>query len=73
MISTAVQETSKVGCGFMAEQHEVKTVEIAGLTIDAAKVICPECNTLWLDTDFETSEVPWVATCPKGHIFGVTP
>ena len=57
----------------MPDEYEVKTVTIAGQEIDASKVVCPECEELWLDTDFETSEVPWVATCPKGHVFGVTP
>lgn len=53
--------------------REITFVEINGLDIDASKVVCPECDTLWLDTVFETSRVPWVATCPKGHVFGVTP
>lgn len=55
------------------ESREIKTVDIAGRTIDAHKVVCPECNALDLNTDFETSEEPWVATCTKGHVFGVTP
>ncbi len=52
----------------MPESIEVTFVEIAGRKIDADKAVCQECNTLWLETDFDTTDpVVWKATCPKGH------
>lgn len=44
-----------------------------GRRIDAALAICPECKTLDLKTDFDTSTEPWVLTCPLGHKWTVTP
>jgi hypothetical protein len=49
----------------MTEEREIKWVEIAGRQVDAEKVICQSCNTLWLDADFDTSDpVVWVGLCP---------
>lgn len=52
----------------MPDIREITSVEIGGRDIEAEKVVCPECKTLWLDTDFDTADpVVWKATCPKGH------
>lgn len=52
----------------MPESREITYVEIAGRKIDADKLICEACNTLWLDTDIDTTDsVVWKATCPHGH------
>lgn len=56
----------------MAEAQEVDWVEIANMRVSAAKVVCPECKTLWLDTDFDTTHpFMWTATCPEGHVWDV--
>lgn len=52
----------------MTESRVITYVEIAGRQVDADKLICEPCNTLWLDTDIDTTDtVVWKATCPKGH------
>ncbi len=50
----------------MAE-YKVDWVEIKGKSIPAERVVCPVCETLDLNTDFDTSEEPWKATCAQGH------
>lgn len=54
-------------------QYEVQWVKIGQHKVPAAKVICPQCNKLWLETDFRTDVMPWIATCPEGHRFEVDP
>lgn len=55
----------------MAE-YKVEYAEIAGKSIPAEKLICPQCHTLDLGTDFDTSTEPWTAICPKGHEWQVS-
>jgi len=54
-------------------RHEVQWVKIGDKEIPAYKVICLECNKLQLATDFRTDVMPWIATCPLGHVFEVDP
>jgi hypothetical protein len=54
----------------MAE-YKVEWVEIKGKSIPAERVVCPQCNVLDLNTDFDTTEEPWKATCSKGHEWAV--
>lgn len=52
----------------MGEDRLITTVEIDGRNVDADKLICVACDTLWLDTDIDTTDsVVWKATCPHGH------
>jgi len=44
-----------------------------GRRIDSALAVCPECKTLDLGTDFDTSSEPWVLECPLGHRWTVSP
>lgn len=46
---------------------QVEWIEIAGKSIPAEKCICPRCKTLDMETDFDTSSEPWIATCPNDH------
>jgi hypothetical protein len=53
--------------GDLMSKREITFVTIAGVNIPAALVVCPECKTLDLNTDFNTSLRPWVAMCSSGH------
>ena len=50
----------------MAE-YKVEWIEVGGKSIPAEKAVCPVCNTLDLNTDFDTSVEPWIAMCPNDH------
>lgn len=50
------------------EIRYIEWVEIADLRVAAAKVVCPECDVLWLDSNFDTTDpLVFIATCPHGH------
>lgn len=51
------------------EERRIDWVELeGGVRIDAAKLVCPTCETLDLGTDIDTSGgTTLVATCTKGH------
>lgn len=47
------------------ESVEITTVEIDGRQVEAHKLICESCNTLWLDVEVDTTDsVVWKAYCP---------
>lgn len=57
----------------MTEKKEIQWVEVAGKSIPALHVICPECDALHLNTIFNTRVIPWLAMCPRGHTWAVNP
>jgi hypothetical protein len=55
-------------------KYEIQHLTLnGGVTIPAYKVVCPQCMTLDLKTDFRTDVMPWVAICTKGHQFEIDP
>ena len=55
------------------ESHEIKSVVVDGREVPAHLVVCPECQTLWLDVVVETGDpVEWVLTCPHDHTWTIT-
>ena len=58
----------------MGEKLEVQWLQIGeGKHIPAYKAICPQCNKLDLNTQFDTSHIPWNAICGRGHQFMIDP
>lgn len=52
--------------------REIHTVVIAGREVAAAKVVCPECQVLDLNTSFDTTHRGrWIASCTQGHTWQV--
>jgi hypothetical protein len=51
--------------------RKIEYAEIAGVSVPAEKLVCPECHTLDLATEFDTTTEPWTAWCSEGHEFKV--
>jgi uncharacterized C2H2 Zn-finger protein len=55
------------------EPVEVEYVTINGRDVPAERLVCPRCGVLDLQTEINTSTVPWVAHCSRAHGWAVEP